>query len=176
MQGDPSIPAEPPMNLADVNALSPTAFVDAFGDIAEHTPWVAEVAAIARPFATREAMVDAFQAALARAPRRDQEALVRAHPDLAGKAALAPDSRKEQAGAGLGTLTSEELERFTDLNARYRERFGIPFILAVKGATKFQILEAFSARIGGGREEEFLTALAQVMRIIRFRLEERVDG
>ncbi len=164
------------MKLADVNAFGPAAFVEAFGDIAEHTPWVADVASASRPYASRDAMIDAFQLALAKATRPVQEALIRAHPDLAGKATLAPDSRKEQAGAGLGTLSAEEMARFTNLNTRYRERFGFPFILAVKGATKHQILDAFSARIGGGREEEFLTALAQVMRIIRFRLEERVDG
>jgi 2-oxo-4-hydroxy-4-carboxy-5-ureidoimidazoline decarboxylase len=164
------------MNLDAINALNPAAFVDAFGDIAEHSPWVAEAAAAQRPYASREVMVDAFQTTLARAARPAQEALIRLHPDLAGKATLAPDSRKEQAGAGLGTLTAEEMTRFTDLNTRYQERFGFPFILAVKGATKHQILDAFSTRIHGGREEEFLTALAQVMRIIRFRLEERVDG
>ncbi|GLS20498.1 uricase [Labrys miyagiensis] len=164
------------MNLDAINALSPAAFVDTFGDIAEHSPWVAEAAAALRPYASREAMVDAFQGTLAQAPRTQREALIRLHPDLAGKATLAPDSRKEQAGAGLGTLTAEEMTRFTDLNTRYQERFGFPFILAVKGATKHQILDAFSTRIHGGREEEFLTALAQVMRIIRFRLEERVDG
>jgi 2-oxo-4-hydroxy-4-carboxy-5-ureidoimidazoline decarboxylase len=164
------------MNLHAINALSPAAFVDSFGDIAEHSPWVAEAAGRARPYASREAMVDAFQAVLAKAERSTQEALIRLHPDLAGKATLEPDSRREQAGAGLGTLTAEEMARFTELNTRYQQRFEFPFILAVKGATKHQILDAFSARIGGGREEEFLTALAQVMRIIRFRLEERVDG
>ena len=68
------------------------------------------------------------------------------------------------------------MARFNNLNGRYQERFGFPFILAVRGATKHQISEAFASRIGGGHEEEFLTALAQVMRIIRFRLEDRVDG
>lgn len=121
-------------------------------------------------------MIEAFQAAVAEALRQAQEALIRAHPDLAGRANLAPDSRKEQAGAGLDTLSAEELARFTHLNTRYRQRFGFPFILAVKGATKHQILDAFATRIDGGREEEFYTALAQVMRIIRFRLEERIDG
>jgi 2-oxo-4-hydroxy-4-carboxy-5-ureidoimidazoline decarboxylase len=110
------------MIVEDVNSLDSSAFVHAFGDIAEHGAWVA------------------------------------------------------QAGAGLDTLNAEEQARFTVLDAQYLKRFGFPFILAVKGATKHQILDAFSARIHGGREEEFLTALAQVMCIIRFRLEERVDG
>jgi 2-oxo-4-hydroxy-4-carboxy-5-ureidoimidazoline decarboxylase len=162
------------MTLDQVNALDPTAFVEAFGDIAEDTPWVAAGAALSRPYESRGEMVEAFQAALSNASRTDQEALIRAHPDLAGRAKLAPASRDEQSGAGLDALSAEELTRFTTFNRQYRQRFGFPFILAVKGATKHQILDAFAARLGGGREEEFFTALAQVMRIIRFRLEDRV--
>lgn len=164
------------MTLDQANSLDPTAFVDAFGDIAEHTPWVAAGAALSRPYRDRGAMVDAFQAVLSNASRADQEALIGAHPDLAGRARLAPASRSEQQGAGLDTLSADELARFTALNRQYRDRFGFPFILAVKGATKHQILDAFAARIGGAREEEFFTALAQVMRIIRFRIEDRIDG
>jgi len=164
------------MTLDQANSLDPTAFVETFGDIAEDTPWVASGAALSRPFEDRDAMVEAFQAALSNASRADQEGLIRAHPDLAGRAKLAPASRSEQEGAGLDSLSAEELARFAALNRQYRERFGFPFILAVKGATKQQILDAFAAHIGGGREEEFFTALSQVMRIIRFRIEERVDG
>ena len=164
------------MKLADINSLSQADFLELFGGIAEHTPWVAGGASRLRPFASRDAMVDAFQTVLSSASRAKQKALIGVHPDLAGRATLAPDSRDEQAGAGLDTLTQEEMARFNNLNGRYQERFGFPFILAVKGATKHQILEAFASRIGGGHEEEFLTALAQVMRIIRFRLEDRVDG
>jgi 2-oxo-4-hydroxy-4-carboxy-5-ureidoimidazoline decarboxylase len=168
------------MTLEKVNRLDVRAFVATFGPVAEHSPWVAERAALARPYGSRHAMVDAFQTALAQADRRTQEALVLAHPDLAGRAALvgelAQDSRGEQAAAGLGTLTPEEYGRFQDLNSRYRARLGFPFILAVRGATKHQILQAYEQRIGGAREEEFWTALGQVMRIIRFRIEDRVDG
>ncbi|MDQ0393189.1 2-oxo-4-hydroxy-4-carboxy-5-ureidoimidazoline decarboxylase [Labrys monachus] len=164
------------MTLDQVNSLDPTAFVEAFGDIAEDTPWVAAGAALSRPYDSRAAMVDAFQAAVSNASRADQEALIRAHPDLAGRAMLAPASRDEQAGAGLDSLSADELARFTTLNRHYRAKFRFPFILAVKGASKHQILDTFAARIDGGREEEFLTALAQVMRIIRFRLEDRIDG
>lgn len=168
------------MTLDAVNALSAAGFVAAFGDVAEHSPWVAERAERARPFAGWAAMVDAFQGAVAAAGRPEQLALLAAHPDLAGRAALAgevaPESQVEQAGAGLDRLTPEELARFTDVNARYRARFGFPFILAVKGAGKARILEAFDERIGGAREEEVWTALAQVMRILRFRIEARVGA
>lgn len=164
------------VTLAEANAMSSRNFVAAFGTIAEHSAWVAERASLARPFVSREAMVDAFQAALAKAAREEQRGLLRAHPDLAGRAKLAPDSEKEQAGAGLDRLTGPELARFTELNEHYQARFGFPFILAVKGAGKDLILQAFEQRVGGAREEELWTAIAQVMRIIRFRIEERVHG
>lgn len=165
-------------DIAAVNALSATAFVDAFGDIAEHSPWVAEAAAAARPFASREAMVAAFADAIAAADPMMQLALLRAHPDLAGRAAIAgelqPESRREQAGAGLGSLTAEEFARFTEMNQRYRDRFRFPFILAVRGATKEMILASFAERVDRAPHVEFATALEQVQRIVRFRLEDRV--
>jgi 2-oxo-4-hydroxy-4-carboxy-5-ureidoimidazoline decarboxylase len=166
----------PAMTLAEINSLSSEAFVDTFGEIAEHSPWVAERAFAARPFTSREALVEAFQRALASASRPEQEAVLRAHPDLGRKARLAPDSAREQSGAGLDRLTARELARFEALNEGYHARFGFPFILAVKGADKHRILDAFAQRADGAREEEVWTALAQVMRIMRFRLEERVDG
>jgi 2-oxo-4-hydroxy-4-carboxy-5-ureidoimidazoline decarboxylase len=163
------------MTLDEVNSLSPEAFAAAFGDVAEGSPWVAERAFAAQPFASRAALVDAFQRALATASRPEQEAVLRAHPDLGRRASLAPDSAREQSGAGLDRLTASELARFESLNEGYRARFGFPFILAVKGADKHRILDAFAQRAGGAPEEEVWTALAQVMRIMRFRLEERVD-
>lgn len=163
-----------PLRLEAVNRLPAAAFVERFDDVAEHSPWVAERAAGARPFASREAMVAAFADALLRAPPADQLALLLAHPDLAGRAAVAGESKREQAGAGLDTLTPAEFARFTDLNTRYRHRFGFPFILAVKGATKSQILAAFAERIDDDPAAELATALAQVCRIFRFRIEDRV--
>jgi 2-oxo-4-hydroxy-4-carboxy-5-ureidoimidazoline decarboxylase len=166
------------LDIAGVNALSLDDFVARFGDVAEHSPWVAEVAARARPFASREAMIEAFAAAVAGASREARLALIRAHPDLAGKAAragtMAEDSKREQAGVGLDSLTEVEYARFTDLNTRYRDKFGFPFIFAVKGATKGMILDAFEVRLADDVETEFATALAQVARIFRFRLEDRI--
>jgi 2-oxo-4-hydroxy-4-carboxy-5-ureidoimidazoline decarboxylase len=162
------------MTLAEVNAMAQPDFVARFGDVAEHSPWVAERAASRRPFASLDAMVAAFQAAIREAPEAEQLRLIRAHPDLAGRAAMAEESRKEQFGAGLDQLSADEFARFTDLNSRYRERFGIPFILAVKGATRHQILDSFAARLGNGRDTELANALDQVCRIVGFRLAERV--
>jgi 2-oxo-4-hydroxy-4-carboxy-5-ureidoimidazoline decarboxylase len=167
-----------PISLAAINAMTAAEFVAVFGGIAEHSPWVAEAAAARRPFASRAAMVAAFQDAIGEAGGEAQAALLRAHPDLAGRAAIAgdltDDSRREQAGAGLDRLTAEEFARFTVLNTGYRERFGIPFIFAVRGADKHRILAAFEARIGNAADVEFATALEQVCRIVAFRLEDRV--
>lgn len=169
----------PPYSVAAVDALSAADFVAAFGDVAEHSPWVAEAAAGMRPFRTRDAMIGAFEAAVAAAPRAAQLALVRAHPDLAGRAAIAgtvaEDSKREQKGAGLDRLSPADFARFTDLNGRYRDRFGFPFIFAVKGATAAMILDAFAERVGNDAETEFRTALAQIARIFRFRIEDRVS-
>ena len=167
------------IDLAAVNALSPDDYLARFGDVAEHSPWVAAAAARARPHASREAMIAAFEAAMRAAPEAERLALLCAHPDLAGKAAragaIAADSKKEQAGAGLDGLTDAEFARFTALNTAYREKFGFPFVFAVKGATKHRILAAFEARLPNDRATEFETATVQVARIFRFRLEDRVS-
>jgi 2-oxo-4-hydroxy-4-carboxy-5-ureidoimidazoline decarboxylase len=158
--------------------MSEDEFVAAFGDVAEHAPWVAAIAGEARPFRARTAMIAAFREAVANADHRRQKALLLAHPDLAGRAAIAGDltenSTREQSGAGLDRLTREEFERFTHLNQLYRARHGIPFIFAVRGAGKDDILAGFAARIDNTPEVEFETALGQVARIIRFRIEDRV--
>ncbi|HEY7690509.1 MAG TPA: 2-oxo-4-hydroxy-4-carboxy-5-ureidoimidazoline decarboxylase [Dongiaceae bacterium] len=172
------MPSLPPIALAEVNRLDLTSFVALFGDVAEHSPWVAERAAHRRPFADRDAMIGAFSDAVARAPRADQLELIRAHPDLAGRAAIAgaltDDSKREQAGAGLDSLTPEEFARFSDFNSLYKKQNGFPFIFAVKGATKQQILAAFDERVRNDHATEFATALGQVCRIFRFRIEDRV--
>ncbi|TCT12507.1 2-oxo-4-hydroxy-4-carboxy-5-ureidoimidazoline decarboxylase [Tepidamorphus gemmatus] len=164
--------------ISEVNTMPGEAFVAAFGGIAEHSDWVATIAERRRPYADRDDMVAAFEQAVRVADRETQLDLLNAHPDLAGRAAIAgdigADSRSEQAGAGLDSLTAAEFDRFTDLNARYRERFGFPFILAVRGATKHDILAAFERRIDNDPDAEFATAIEQVCRIMRFRLEDRV--
>lgn len=160
--------------IAKINAMSLPDVLVAFGDVAEHSPWVAREAASFRPFANREEMISRFENAVRAANRDAQLALIRAHPDLATKARLTDDSTKEQAGAGLNTLTAEEFARFTTLNDAYKARFGFPFIFAVKGATKHMILDAFGARVENDPDTEFSTAIAQICRIFRFRIEDRV--
>jgi OHCU decarboxylase len=178
MPDGPNPESPQPLPIAAVNALTDREFAAGFGGVAEHSPWVAEGAALRRPFADRAAMIAAFAAAIDAAPADRQLALLRAHPDLAGRAALAgelaQDSRREQAGAGLDTLTAEEFARFHRLNDAYRARHGIPFILAVRGSTKHDILAGFAARTGNDPDSERREALNQVKRIIRFRIEDRV--
>lgn len=163
------------ISLRDINAMPRTVFIDAFGDVAEHSPWVAEEAWFKQPFADRNGLIRAFEVALRGASQDAKLALIRAHPDLATRARLTADSSGEQAGAGLDRLGADEFKRFTRLNETYKARFGFPFIFAVKGATKGQILQAFEDRITHSPEIEFETALAQIARIFRFRLEDRVS-
>ena len=172
--------ADLPITLHDVNRMDEDEFVASLGDIAEHAPWVAAEAADRRPFSSRSAMIEAFAAAVKHADKSRQRALLLAHPDLAGRAAIAGDltreSRNEQAGAGLDRLTPAQFRHFSEMNNAYRERHGIPFIVAVRGATAHDIMKAFAERTGNPEDIEFRTALEQVERIIRFRLEDRVSA
>jgi OHCU decarboxylase len=164
------------ISLSRVNAMAKSAFVERFASIAEHSPWVAEAAAGERPFADIPAMIAAFERSVRHASRARQLDLLRAHPDLAGKAkTITDDSLREQRGAGLDTLSTAEFARFSALNRDYRAKFGFPFIFAVRGATKYAILDAFERRIANGAEAEFDTALGEVCKILRFRLENRIE-
>ena len=164
-----------PLTLDRVNALDEAAFTTRFGGIAEDSPWVAAEAARRRPFPDRDAMVAAFADAVRGASDAARLALLCAHPDLATRlVALSPDSRREQTGAGLHRLDAAARARFESQNRAYRDRFGFPFIFAVKGATGEQILEAFELRLPRSIGEEGKAAIEQVLRIIRFRIEEQV--
>jgi 2-oxo-4-hydroxy-4-carboxy-5-ureidoimidazoline decarboxylase len=163
------------MTLSELNRITPVALVTALGGIFEHSPWVAERASKARPFDSIADLHEAMLAEVDTAPVELRLALIRAHPELAGKAAirgeLTADSRVEQAGAGLAHCSAEELARLTALNAAYNAKFGFPFILAVKGYDRAGILCEFARRVERDRETEFNEALAQIARITRFRLE-----
>jgi OHCU decarboxylase len=159
--------------------LTRTLFVERFGEVYEHSPWVAQAAHDAGlgPDADSAAGLAAAMAAAMRSGGAEaQRKLVDAHPDLAGKLAqaraLTADSAGEQAGAGLDRLTDEERARITALNESYRARFGFPFIMAVKGKTKGEILAAFERRLRNDNSAEFVTALAEIDRIAALRLKE----
>lgn len=166
-------------DLHTINAMDVETFVARFGDVAEHSPWVARAAAGQRPFHSRGEMAAAFTRVLDAASSEEQLQVLCAHPDLGARLAVAEglseDSAREQAGAGLSRLGREEFEMFSDLNTRYRERNGFPFIFAVRGATREAILEAFRQRVRANRESELRTALENVSRIMGFRIEDRVS-
>jgi len=144
-------------------------FLARFGHVYEASPWVAE-AVWPDPPADQDGLAKAMAAVVDAAPREKKLALIRAHPELASRAKMADASVREQAGVGLDQCSPREFEAFQRLNAAYNARFGFPFIFAVKGATRAQILEAFEARLANDPEAEFETAIAQIHRIAGFRL------
>lgn len=163
------------MKIADINGLDRTAFVSALGEVFEHSPWVAEAAWEQRPFADVESLHKAMVAAVDAAGEVRQLKLLRAHPELAGKAAirgeLTADSTREQAGAGLAQCTPQEFARLQELNTRYRDKFGFPFIIAVKGLGRGEIIDEFARRVEHSRASEFEECLRQIAKITRHRLD-----
>jgi len=169
-----------PLTLAALNAMDEQAFTAALGFVFELSPWVVRRAFAARPFADREALYAAMIAALNAASNEEKLALIRAHPELAGKAAIAKaltaESLSEQASAGLDQLTPAEYERFHALNDAYRARFGFPFIICVRLNDKASILAAMQRRTALTREAEIAEALTQIGLISRLRLFDAVTG
>jgi len=160
------------MTVAELNAYDRPAFVETLGWIFEDSPWVAERAWDRRPFESLDALHAAMTRVVREAEEAEQIALLRAHPDLGTHARIGDASTGEQRGAGLDRLTPDEFARLQRLNADYRKRFGFPFLLAVKGSTKHDVLTALDARVTRPRDEEFAEALQQVYKIARFRLQE----
>ena len=157
-------------------------FMARFGGIYEHSPWIADRlwrSGVDERHDTVEGLASAMVEVLHAAPDDDKLALLRAHPELAGKAAvrneLTVESTGEQAGAGLDQCTPEEYQRFITLNGEYNRRFGFPFIMAVRGYHRTQILAAFEQRVNNDYDTEFLTAVDQVNRIARLRLHAIAD-
>jgi 2-oxo-4-hydroxy-4-carboxy-5-ureidoimidazoline decarboxylase len=170
----------PKLSIAALNAMDPSRFTESVGRVFEHAPWVAARAATKRPFADRDALHAAMVKIVLSAGAAEQLDLIRGHPELAGKAAIAgamtAESKSEQGGAGLDRLTPEQFERFHALNAAYRQKFGFPFILAVKGRNAAEILSIFAARVGNDIDAERQEALAQIARVSGFRLADLVEG
>jgi 2-oxo-4-hydroxy-4-carboxy-5-ureidoimidazoline decarboxylase len=168
------------LTLDHLNALGAEAFGATLGDIFEHAPWVAVAAAAHRPFATVTALHEAMLAAVQAAPREQQLAFLRGHPELGGKVArtgaMTAESVAEQGSLGLDRLSDAEFARFEDLNAAYRARFGFPFIICVRRQTRDAILSEFARRGALSMEEEFATAVGEIGHITRLRLVAKVDG
>jgi len=171
-----------PMTLQELNAATPEAAAQMLDGLYEHTPWIAAQALQARPFASLAALKHAMVRVLAQAPRDAQVALVRAHPELAGKAMVAQtltaESTNEQSKAGLTQCTPEEFARIQQLNADYNARFGFPFILAVRGPrgtglAKQEIIDTFARRLENPADFELAEALRNIHRIAEIRLNDK---
>lgn len=160
--------------LDKLNRMSRDEFAAALGEIFEHSPWVAARAWDTRPFDSVATLHRAMVEAVHGAGRELQITLVAAHPDLAGRLAherkLSEHSTREQASAGLDSLTDTEFAHFARLNARYRERFGFPFVVCVRDHDKVAILDAFERRVANAPERELVEALSNVARIAELRL------
>jgi 2-oxo-4-hydroxy-4-carboxy-5-ureidoimidazoline decarboxylase len=170
----------PPLTLARLNSMNQTGFTTALGFAFELSPWVVKRAWDERPFATVDGMHRSMMAVLDASTTADKLALIRAHPELAGKAAIAKtltaESNAEQASAGLDKLTAEEFERFHQLNSAYAARFGFPFIIAVRLNDKTSILAAMQARLSNDETQEIAEAIAQIGHISRLRLRDAVSA
>lgn len=151
-------------------------FIARYADIYEHSPWVAErVAPLVTEGDDTEQLAMLMADCVDNASTEQQLELIRAHPDLAGRAQIAgeltAESTVEQASAGLDQCSPEEFERFQRLNEAYRDKFGFPFVMAVRGSNRSQILDAFAARLENDYDLEFETALAEIHKIARLRLD-----
>ena len=167
------------LTLDSLNALDRAAFTAALGHLFEHSPWVADETWPRRPF--RDAVhlhVELCATMRSAAPAR-QLALIRAHPDLAGRLAqqnaLTAESNREQASAGLSRLTDAELAEFQRLNTAYLARFGFPFIICARLNAKSAILAAMTARLPQTPEHEFTTALGEIEKIAHLRLNDLLE-
>ena len=156
--------------LAQLNSAPDEDFVRAIGPVYEHSPHFAQRAAAHRPFADADHLRHALQQEVNHCPESEQMALIQAHPDLVGRAVLTAESKDEQAAAGLGDLTEEEIEAFRRNNAAYREKFGFPFIICARMNKKAAILEAFPRRLQNDAAMEKKAALDEIHKIAALRL------
>lgn len=170
--------AAPALKLASLNHSSQAEFTQALGAIFEHSPWIASRAWAARPFDSVGALHTAMVQVLDIASEEEKLGLICAHPELAGKEAkagtLTTESKSEQRGAGLDQCTAQELETLRGLNKAYREKFGFPFVVAVKGLTRDDILRLVAQRIENPKEQEFNRCLHEITKIALFRLQAQV--
>jgi OHCU decarboxylase len=170
------------LTIDNINAMSPDAAVEALGHLFEHSPWIVAATWDQRPFAARAALHRALVQTMLEASPEQQDALIRAHPDLVGRAALAGTltraSTGEQRAAGLdaGALSPDEIDAFARNNAAYRERFGFPFVICARENKKESILAGFAARLDNTPGEERRTALREIAKIAWYRLADAVAG
>lgn len=168
------------ITLAELNSLNRDVFIATLADVFEHSPWVAQEAFQQRPFASVISLHALMVAAVTKSGPERQLTLLRAHPELAGRAAvqgtLTDHSTREQSVSGLLDCSPEEFARLQDLNRAYGTRFGFPFVIAVRGLDRTDIIAAFEERLGNTRDNEMSEALRQVARIARLRLDALISA
>jgi len=165
--------------LESLNSLPLPAFSGAVGDVFEHASWVADAAFGHRPFASVAALHDAMMGVVRSSPPERQLAFIRAHPELGSKVRrldLTADSQAEQGSLGLDRLSDAEFKKFSELNAAYADKFGIPFIICVRRHTRDSILREYERRLANDPDTERKAALDEIALITRLRLVARVDG
>jgi 2-oxo-4-hydroxy-4-carboxy-5-ureidoimidazoline decarboxylase len=164
--------------ISEINSLSHDEFVRVVGPVFEHSPWIAEMTWAQRPFAGLEQLQRALYETVENSGPDKQLALIRAHPDLVGRLALAgqltKESTNEQASAGLDRMTTDEVKLFQKNNAAYKDRFGFPFIICARLNKKAAILAGFERRLKNTREQEIKTALEEVYKIAELRLRDLI--
>ena len=168
------------ITLTELNALSREAFVHVVGPVFEHSPWIAEATWAKHPFTNLEQLYAALCQTVRDASASQKLALIRAHPDLVGRAALAGaltrESTGEQASAGLSQLTAEEIAAFQKYTAAYREKFGFPFVICARLNRKEAILAGFGARLHNSPEQEVAAALGEIFKIAELRLRDLIKS
>ena len=168
------------LKLSDLNACSKADFVAQLGNIFEYSPWIAEAAADARPFAGINALYAAMKAVVERAPEDKRLALIKAHPDLANKtqraAGLTAESNAEQNSVGLDRLSDAEFAAFERVNNAYRTKFGFPYIICVRRQTRDSILRDFERRLPNDAVTEIKASIAEICRIAALRLDQLVTS
>ncbi len=169
-----------PQTVTHLNSLPREEFIALIGPVFEHSPWIAEAAWVMRPFNSLEHLHGVLCETIHSSREEKQLALIRAHPDLVGRAALAGTlthaSTLEQASAGLHKLTNDEVTLFQRFNHSYREKFGFPFVICARLNKKEAILNGFQVRLQHSREEEIKTALAEIAKIAYLRLQDIIEG
>ena len=168
------------LTISQLNQFDRAEFVRVVGPVFEHSPWIAEITFGKRPFADLENLHRALCKTVEKSGEERQLALIRAHPDLVGKFALAgqltKESTNEQAGAGLNKLSPEEIGLFQKQNATYKNKFGFPFVICARLNKKDAILAGFEMRLKNSREQEIKTALEEIFKIAELRLRDLVVG
>jgi 2-oxo-4-hydroxy-4-carboxy-5-ureidoimidazoline decarboxylase len=158
--------------ISQINDTNLEEFMNITNGIFEHSPWIAQLAFSEKPYSSLHHLHQSMVEVVKLASTEQQLTLIKAHPNLGERIAMTNHSTQEQKGAGLQNLTHDEYEQFIKSNQEYMEKFGFPFILAVRGKNKHEIYEAMKTRISSSKEIEFETALTEIYKIALLRLEE----